>query len=43
MYKTWCMGLCPLKDGQVYLPISEMKDVYDVEIRNIEKTKVVTI
>lgn len=31
------------KDGQVYLPISEMKDVYDVEIRNIEKTKVVTM
>lgn len=31
------------KDGQVYLPISEMIDVYDVEIRNIEKTKVVTM
>lgn len=31
------------KDGQVYLPISEMKDVYDVEIRNIEETKVVTM
>ena len=31
------------KDGQAYLPISEMKDVYDVEIRNIEKTKVVTM
>lgn len=31
------------KDGQVYLPISEMKDVYDVEIKNIEKTKVVTM
>ena len=29
------------KDGVIYLPISEMKDVYDVEISNIEKTKVV--
>lgn len=31
------------KDGTVYLPISEMKDVYDIEIENIEKTKVVTM
>lgn len=31
------------KDGTTYLPISEMKDVYDVEISNIEETKVVTL
>lgn len=31
------------KDETVYLPISEMKDVYDIEISNIEKTKVVAI
>ncbi len=31
------------KEGIVYLPISEMKDVYDIEICNIEKTKVVTM
>lgn len=31
------------KDGIVYLPISEMKDVYDIEISNIEKTKVITM
>lgn len=31
------------KDDIVYLPISEMKDVYDVEIQNIEQTKVVTM
>ena len=31
------------KDEMVYLPISEMKDVYDIEISNIEKTKVVTM
>lgn len=31
------------KDGVIYLPVSEMKDVYDVEISNIEKTKVVTM
>ena len=31
------------KDETVYLPISEMKDVYDIEISNIEKTKVVTM
>ncbi len=26
-----------------YLPISEMKDVYDIEIQNIEKTNVITM
>lgn len=31
------------KDGIIYLPISEMKDVYDIEIENIEETKVVTM
>lgn len=31
------------KDGQIYLPLSEMKDVYNIEISNIEKTKVITI
>lgn len=31
------------KDGTTYLPISEMKDVYDVEISDIEETKVVTL
>lgn len=31
------------KDNVEYLPISEMKDVYDVEIQNIENTKVVTM
>ncbi len=31
------------RDGITYLPISEMKDVYNVEIKNIEKTKVVTM
>lgn len=31
------------KDGTIYLPISEMKDVYDIEISNIEKTKVITM
>ena len=31
------------KDGTTYLPISEMKDVYDIEISNIEKTKVITM
>ena len=30
-------------DGQVYLPISEMSDVYNVEIQNITETKVVTM
>ena len=31
------------KDGEVYLPVSEMTDVYDVEIANIKETKVVTM
>lgn len=31
------------KDGVTYLPISEMADVYDVEIKNIPNTKVVTM
>lgn len=31
------------KDNKVYLPISEMKDVYNIEIENIEETKVLTI
>ena len=31
------------KDDIVYLPISEMKDVYDVEIENIEEAKVITM
>ena len=31
------------KDNKIYLPISEMKDVYNVEIENIETTKVITM
>ena len=31
------------KDDTIYLPISEMCDVYDIEIGNIEETKVVTM
>ena len=31
------------KDGETYLPVSEMADVYDVEIQNISETKVVTM
>lgn len=31
------------KDDTIYLPISEMKDVYNVDIKNIESTKVVTM
>ena len=31
------------KDEIEYLPISEMKDVYDIEIQNIVKSKVVTM
>ena len=31
------------KDNIEYLPISEMQEVYDIEISNIEKTKVVTM
>lgn len=31
------------KNGNTYLPISEMKDVYDIQIENIENTKVLII
>lgn len=31
------------KDNIIYMPISEMKDVYNIEIENIEKTKIITI
>lgn len=31
------------KDDVEYLPISEMKDVYDIEIQNIENTNVITM
>ncbi len=31
------------KDGINYLPISEMEDVYNIEIENIEETKVITM
>lgn len=31
------------KDNIIYLPISEMKDVYNIDVQNIEETKVVTI
>lgn len=31
------------KDDTVYLPINELKDVYGIEITNIEKSKVITI
>ncbi len=31
------------KDGEIYLPISEMSDVYDIEIQNIPETKVITM
>ena len=31
------------KNGTTYLPISEMKDVYNIEIENIEDTKVITM
>ena len=31
------------KDNVEYLPISEMKDVYDIEIQNIENSKVITM
>lgn len=31
------------RDNVEYLPISEMKDVYDIEIQNIENSKVITI
>ena len=31
------------KDGEVYLPVSEMADVYDVEVQSISETKVITM
>ena len=31
------------KDDVVYLPISEMKDVYNIEIENLEDTKIITM
>lgn len=31
------------RDETIYLPISEMKDVYNIEIENIQETKVLTI
>lgn len=31
------------KEDTIYLPISEMKDVYNIDIKNIENTRVVTI
>lgn len=31
------------KDNIIYLPISEMLDVYNIEIKNIESTEIVTI
>jgi spore germination protein YaaH len=32
-----------IKDNVEYLPISEMKDVYDIELQSVESTKVVSI
>ena len=31
------------KDGQIYLPISEMADVYNIEISNIQESNIVTM
>ena len=31
------------KDGTIYLPISEMKEVYDIQLENIKDTKIVTM
>ena len=31
------------KDDTIYLPISEMQDVYDIELKNMADTKIVTI
>ncbi len=31
------------KEDKIYLPISEMKDVYNIEIANIKKSKVITM
>lgn len=35
---------CAIKDGEtVYLPISEMLEIYDIELSNIEETKIITL
>ena len=31
------------RDDTIYVPISEMKDIYNIEIENIESTKVITM
>ncbi len=31
------------RDGEIYLPISEMTDVYNIEIQNITETNIITI
>ena len=31
------------RDGVIYIPISEMREVYDIEIGNIEETKIITM
>ena len=31
------------RDGVIYIPISEMTEVYDIEIGNIEETKIITM
>ena len=31
------------RDGKIYIPISEMTEVYDIEIDNIEETKIITM
>lgn len=31
------------KDGQIYLPISEMADVYNIEISNIQESNIITM
>ena len=41
---TTKINACALKDNEtVYLPISEMTDVYNMEIANIENKKIITI
>ena len=35
---------CAIKEGEiVYLPISEMLEIYDIELTNIEKTNIITL
>lgn len=35
---------CAIKDGEiVYMPISEMLEIYNVELKNIEDTKIITL